>query len=312
MGMSYQGRKKMSESGRKFIAGLPAYNEEKYIGTLVLAARQFVDEVVVVDDGSRDNTAGIASLAGADVVRHQKNLGYGAAIRSLLAEARKRDADALVILDADSQHDPQEIPNLLGPISRGYDFVVGSRQGQAGKIPFYRRLGQKVILNSLSVLSGKAIKDSECGFRAFSRKALSTLELKENGMAVSAETIAEATRCNLKVTQVPVSVVYHKDSSTHNPLAHGLSVVSRVVVMISEQRPLFFFGMSGAFLMVLGLIAGIYTIQLYSVSRVVSTGWALVSVLFLTTGAASFFSGLLLHTISHIIKDALSREREKR
>jgi glycosyltransferase involved in cell wall biosynthesis len=299
----------MSEPGRKVIAGLPAYNEGKYIGTLVLDARQYVDEVLVVDDGSRDNTARIASLAGADVVRHPKNMGYGAAIQSLLAEARKRGADVLVILDADSQHDPQEIPNLLRPIGQGYDLVIGSRQDQAGKIPFYRRLGQRVILNSLSVLSGKHIKDSECGFRAFSRKALATLELKENGMAVSAETIAEATRCNLKVTQIPVSVIYHKDSSTHNPLRHGFGVISRVLIMISEQKPLFFFGMSGAFLIVLGIIAGIYTIQLYSISRVVSTGWALVSVLFLTIGAASFFSGLLLHTIAHIIRDALLRTK---
>ena len=300
----------MSKSSKpRVIAGLPAYNEGKYIGSLVLGARQYVDEVIVVDDGSSDNTAKLAKLAGAEVVQHPKNLGYGAAIRTLLAEARKRDADILVILDADSQHDPQEIPNLLRPIDEGYDCVIGSRENEAGKIPFYRRLGQKVILNSLSVLSGKELTDSECGFRAFSRKALATLELKENGMAVSAETIAEATRSNLRVTQVPVSVTYYKDSSTQNPLSHGLGVLTRVVVMISEQRPMFFFGMTGAFLMVFGLIAGVYTLQLYSVSRVLSTGWALLSVLFLTTGAASLFSGLLLRTIKHIISDALARER---
>jgi glycosyltransferase involved in cell wall biosynthesis len=293
----------------KVIAGLPAFNEAKYIGTLVLGARQYVDQVIVVDDGSSDNTASIARLAGAEVVQHPKNMGYGAAIRTLLAEAKKRDADVLVILDADYQHDPGQIPNLLRPIGEGYDCVIGSREHEARKIPFYRRLGQKVILNSLSVLSGGELTDSECGFRAFSRNALATLELKENGMAVSAETIAEATRRNLKVTQVPVSVTYYKDSSTHNPLSHGLGVLTRVVVMISEQRPMFFFGMAGAFLMVFGMISGIYTLQLYSVSRVLSTGWALLSVLFLTTGAASLFSGLLLRTIAHIIRDALARER---
>jgi glycosyltransferase involved in cell wall biosynthesis len=300
----------MSESFKpKVIAGMPAYNEEKYIGTLVLNARQYVDKVIVVDDGSSDNTAVVAGLAGAEVLRHPNNLGYGAAIRSLLAEGKRRDADVLVILDADSQHDPREIPKLIEPIREGYDFVIGSRQGQSSRIPFYRRMGQKVIRSSLSALSGKDIKDSECGFRAFSRQALNTLELKENGMAVSAETIAEATRCNLKVTQVPVSVTYHKEGSTLNPRSHGLGVLTRIIAMISEQRPLFFFGMTGAFLMIIGLIAGIYTIELYSVSRVVSTGWALVCVLFLTTGAASLFSGLLLYTIARIIRDALSREK---
>lgn len=293
----------------KVIAGLPAFNEEKFIGTLVLNARQYVDEVVVVDDGSSDNTAGIAGLAGADVLRHPHNLGYGAAVRSLLAEARKRDADVLVILDADSQHDPRDIPNLVGPVRQGYDLVIGSRQEQASRIPLYRRVGQKVILSSLSVLSGKDITDSECGFRAFSRRALDTLELKENGMAVSAETIAEATRCNLKVTQVPVSVTYHKEGSTLNPLSHGLGVLTRILAMISEQRPLFFFGTAGALLIILGIIAGVYTLELYSVSRVVSTGWALVTMLLLTLGTGSFFSGLLLYTIAHIIRDALSREK---
>jgi glycosyltransferase involved in cell wall biosynthesis len=295
--------------GTKVIAGLPAYIEEKFIGTLVLNTRRYVDEVVVADDGSTDSTADVAGLAGASVLRHASNLGYGAAVRDLLAEARKRGADILVILDADSQHDPRDIPNLIAPIREGYDLVIGSRQEQASRIPFYRRVGQKVIVSSLSVLSGKDITDSECGFRAFSRRALETLDLKENGMAVSAETIAEATRCNLKMTQVPVSVAYHKEGSTLNPVSHGLGVLTRILAMISEQRPLFFFGMAGAFLIVLGLIAGIYTVGLYSASRVVSTGWALLTILLLILGTGSFFSGLLLYTIADIIRKALSREK---
>jgi glycosyltransferase involved in cell wall biosynthesis len=300
----------MSESSKaKVVAGLPAFNEERYIGSLVLSARQYVDEVVVVDDGSSDSTAQIAGLAGAQVVRHEKNLGYGAAIRSILDQAKKMDADVLVVLDADSQHDPQEIPTLVQPIVEGFDFVIGSRRNQASKIPFYRRVGQKVILNSLSVLSGNQLTDSECGFRAFSKKALDTLKLKEDGMAVSAETIAEATRCNLKITEVPVSVTYHKDSSTVNPLSHGLGVLTRVLVMSSERKPMFFFGMAGAFLIVIGIIFGVYTLQLYSIYHVVSTGWSLVTILFLILGTGSFFSGVLLYAIAHIIRDALTREK---
>ncbi len=294
----------------KVIAGMPAYNEEKYIGTLVLHARRYVDQVLVVDDGSSDNTADIAGLAGAEVLRHPKNLGYGAAIRSLLAEARKRDADVLVILDADSQHDPGEIPKLVGSVREGYDFVIGSRQGQAARIPFYRRVGQKVIQNSLSVLSGKGIKDSECGFRAFSKRALHTLELKENGMAVSAETIAEATRCNLKVAQVPVSVTYHKESSTLNPLAHGLGVLTRILVMISEQKPLFFFGLAGLVMMLAGIIAGIFAIRLYTESGVVSVPWSLVAGFLMILGAVSFFNGLMLHAMANIIRSAIARSKQ--
>jgi len=289
------------------IAGIPAYNESKYIGTIVLSARQYVNEVIVVDDGSTDNTVEIARLAGAEVVQHPRNRGYGAAIQTILDEARKRDPDILVILDSDAQHNPKEIPNLLKPISEGYDFVIGSRKKQANRIPLYRRVGQRLISRSVNVLSNDRLTDSECGFRAFSRKAIETLNLKENGMAISAETVAEAARKNLKIAEVPISVIYNKDSSTLNPITHGLGVLTKIVVMISERRPLFFFGLAGTVLVIIGLLAGIFALRLYSSSGIVSVGWTLLSVFFIIIGAISFFTGLTLRSINSIIRSALTR-----
>lgn len=297
------------ESRPRIVAGLPAYNEERYIGTMVLNTRQYVDEVIVVDDGSDDNTSEIARLAGATVVRHPENRGYGAAIQRILAEARKKAPDVLVILDADSQHSPQEIPRLIGPIQDGFDFVVGSRKKQKSSIPLYRRFGQRVLSHSTNIISQEKLSDSESGFRAFSRKAISVLELRESGMAVSAETVVAAARHGLKVTEVPISVTYRPDSSTLNPVAHGLGVFTRVLVMISERKPLFFFGLSGAVLVTLGLIAGVVALRLFSDSSVVPPGWTLMAVLFLIIGAISFFTGLILRAISSIIQSALSRER---
>jgi len=289
----------MAKSSKpRIIAGMPAYNEGNYIGTMVLNTRKYVDEVIVIDDGSDDNTAEVAGLAGAEVVRHSRNRGYGAAIQSIIAEARKKDPDILVILDADAQHDPQEIPNIIKPIQEGYDFVIGSREEQGSKIPFYRRIGQKVILRSINVLSKKRLTDSECGFRAFSRKAISTLNLKESGMAVSAETVAEAARWDLKVAEVPVSVTYGKDSSTHNPVAHGLGVFTRIPVMISERMPLFFFGIAGIILIVLGVVAGIRVLQLFTTNSVLPVGTTVVAVLFLVIGVFSIFTGLILRALS--------------
>ena len=281
----------------RVIAAMPAYNEESYIGTMVLKTKQYVDEVIVVDYGSTDNTSEIARLAGATVVQHTKNKGYGAAIQSIFAEAKKRKPDILVLLDADAQHNPNDIPRLIKPISEGFDIVIGSRKLQKKNIPFYRRVGQKVLLHSTRALSGKKLSDTESGFRCFSKKAIDALELKENGMAVSAETIAEAARKSLKVAEVPISITYTKDSSTLNPVAHGLGVLTRIIAMISERKPLFFFGIGGGILATAGLIAGVRVLQVLSTNGTLPTGTALISVLLLTIGIFSVFTGIILHVL---------------
>lgn len=297
----------MSEQQVKIMAGMPAYNESKYIGTMVLETRQYANEVIVIDDGSTDDTGKIARLAGAEVITHPQNQGYGAAVINIFAEAKKRNPDMLILLDADTQHDPREIPRLIEPILKGYDVVIGSRQSQSEKIPFYRRIGQKVILSSVNILSKNDLTDSECGFRAFSRRAIQALDLKETGMALSAEMVAEALRLELKLTEVPISVTYSKDSSTLNPLQHGLSVITRVLVMISEQRPLFFFGLAGIILMACGLAAGFFALRLYSQSGVISIGWALVAMFLIIIGILSFFNGLTLHALYSIIHQAIQK-----
>jgi len=277
----------------KIIVAMPAYNEEKYIGTLVLRAKRYADEIIIVDDGSTDNTADIARLAGAIVIRHPENRGYGAAIKSLLAEGKARNADILVLLDADSQHNPAEIPALIQPLSQGYDIVIGSRELRNGNhAPAYRRMGQKVLLHMTEKLT-----DSESGFRAFSRKALETLKLNENGMAISAETIAAASEDGLKITEVPISVIYNKDSSTLNPVSHGVGVLVRILAMISERRPLFFFGLGGLIFIIAGLITGIRVAKILSATGQIAYGTVFISAILLIVGAFSIFTGIILFVI---------------
>jgi len=292
-------------SSPKIIVATPAYNEEKYIGSIVLQARQYADEVMVVDDGSTDHTAKVAQLAGATVVQHGQNKGYGVAIQSILAQAKERAPDVLVILDADAQHNPDEIPALTKAIAEGFDIVIGSRKLQRGNIPPYRRFGQKVLSSMTNVISGTKLSDTESGFRAYSRKAIDTLELTEAGMAISAETIPAAVAKGLKVSEVPISITYTKDGSTLNPVRHGLGVLHRVMVMISERRPLLFFGLFGVISIVLGVVAGVMVVRVLFASQVLNMGTALVSMLLVTIGILSISTGVILSVLVRRIGGSL-------
>ncbi len=279
------------------IVAMPAYNEEKYIGSLLLRARRYADELIVVDDGSADSTARVADLAGATVVKHPGNMGYGRAIRTIMAEAKKRSADVLVILDADAQHNPDEIPSLVKAVAEGSDVVIGSRLMQSNAIPAYRRAGQKILSKLTNIASRKSLSDTESGFRAYSRRALSELELHEDGMAISSEIVSAATAKGLKVTEVPISVTYGNDGSTMNPVRHGLGVLARITVMISERRPLLFFGIGGAICILFGVFLGVLVVRTLYSSQVLQMGSALMSMLLITVGILSISTGLILNVL---------------
>ena len=287
------------------IVGMPAYNEEKYVGSVVLQARQFADEVVVVDDGSSDRTAQVARLAGATVVQHKENSGYGATVQTVLAEAKKRNPEVLVLLDADGQHNPEEITSLVNAISAGFDVAIGSRKAKSEDIPAYRRFGQNVISFFTRVLSRSTLSDTESGFRAFSSKAISVLEPKERGMAISAETISEATAKGLKITEVPISAIYTGDGSTLNPVKHGASVLNRVMVMISERRPLLFFGTAGVISIILGIAAGVIVLQALFTVNELAVGTAMVAILLITVGVLFIFAGVILNVLVKRLRDSL-------
>ena len=287
------------------IVGMPAYNEEKYIGSVILQARQFADEVVVVDDGSSDHTAQVARLAGATVVQHERNSGYGATVQTVLAEAKKRNPDVLVLLDADGQHNPEEISSLVNAIYDGSDVAIGSRQKHSENIPAYRKFGQNIISYFTRVLSRSTLSDTESGFRAFSRKAINVLEPKERGMAISAETISEATAKGLKIAEVPISAIYTRDGSTLNPIKHGMGVLNRVLVMISERRPLLFFGLAGGIAIILGIAAGALVLKALFTVNELAVGTAMVAMLLITVGTLFIFAGVILNVLVKRLRDSL-------
>ena len=283
----------------RILAALPAYNEERYIGSVVLKARKHVAEVVVFDDGSSDATAEVARLAGATVFRNTQNRGKGAAMRELLVAARKSMPDALVFLDADGQHDPNEIPRLIDGIKDGFDLVVGSRKAQKKNTPLYRRIGQDVLSYAAGLASrGRRVKDSESGFRALSARMIRETQLTEDGFAVETEMIAMAADKGFRITEVPISSIYVEDGSTQNPVRHGFGVLGRIVNMISERRPLLFFGVTGFLLCVLGIVAGIRVLNAMSRTGAFPIGTALLCAVFLIVGVFSIFTGIVLNILT--------------
>jgi hypothetical protein len=223
------------------VAGIPAYDEAEAIASVVTSVAPHVDEVVVVDDGSDDGTAGLARRAGATVIEHGHNRGYGATLGTIFDHADAVGADHLVILDGDSQHDPDDVPRLVAEQrATGADIVVGSRfvAGSDTDLPFYRRAGLTVV-NALANAglrlrySAPGVSDTQSGFRAYNRDAIGTVarggEIGE-GMEASLDLLFLAARENLAVAEVPTTIDYDiDDPSTKNPVTHGLVLVWAVL-----------------------------------------------------------------------------------
>ena len=220
---------------QNIIAAIPAYNEAKYIGEVVRQTKKYVHQVIVVDDGSTDETAKEAETAGAAVFKHKINMGKGVAINTAFQIARQIRPFGMVLLDADGQHDPKEIPVLLEPLfQNGVDMVVGSRFMTNNHIPRYRLLGQSVLNLTTYLGSGIKLKDSQSGFRVFSQKAIEYLSFNEEGFAVESEMQFHAKKWGLKVAEVPITTNYN-DKIKRNPAAHGFGVLFRVMKLTGAK-----------------------------------------------------------------------------
>jgi glycosyltransferase involved in cell wall biosynthesis len=231
-----QSDKSAERTKLRVIAAIPCFNEEQFISDVVMRARRYVDRVVVVDDGSTDNTSEVAQSAGARVIRHEKRQGAGAATSSAFEAAKTYDADMLVTLDGDGQHNPDEIPQVLAPIINGEaDLVIGSRflqpaqQTQGTNIRRYRKFGIDVITWLYNLGSKFKVSDSQSCFRAHSRRLLEAINITESGFSFSVEVLVKARRKGFVVTEVPISCVYHAQGSSLNPVAHGLGVALSVI-----------------------------------------------------------------------------------
>jgi len=262
----------------------------------------------VVDDGCTDASAEIAASAGAVVLRHDCNQGVGFATRTAFRKAREMGADIMIRLDGDGQHNADEIPAVIAPILRGEaDVVVGSRflEGKE-RPPFYRRIGQRVLTTTTNVGSGTHIKDSQSGFRAFSAKALEKMTLTEDGFSVESEMQFAIARSGLKVVEVPIAVIY-TDKAKRSPVGHGVSVLSRVLVLLSLRQPMVLFGVPGLLLTGGGLALGLLVLDIWSKKSQLATGYFLGAILLSLTGILALFAALMLQSMKELLRGQWER-----
>jgi glycosyltransferase involved in cell wall biosynthesis len=298
----------LSDERPTVVAVIPAFNEERTIAKVVIRALRHASKVVVVDDGSRDDTAIIAEKLGAVVERHERNLGKGAALQTCLEWANKLGADVVVTLDADGQHDPDAIPSMVAPILNGVaDIVIGTRAAPS-EMPTYRRLGAKLLDRLTGIKVAGVVADAQSGFKAYSKQAVERVIPAEYGMGADTEMLMKARMNSLRVAQVPITVRYKGlHTSTHNPLYHWLDVFSAAIKFVSIRHPLMFYGGFSAIMFLLAFVFGFLTLDYYSKYGSVITNLALISIASGILAFLSLFTGVILFTIITVL-----RERERR
>ena len=278
---------------KSILIGIPAYNTERTIEEIVIKAKRF-GEVLVIDDGSKDDTGRIALSAGAEVIRFNKNSGYGNAIIEIFNQAKRRNFDILLTLDADGQHDPSEIPDFIQSIEEA-DLVIGNRFLKETSIPGYRKAGIKVV----SKIEG--VGDAQCGFRAYNKHAINSIKITEKGMGASLEIIHKAKQKKLKIKEIPCSILYEDTKHSKNPLSHGSDLVESILWSRIWRRPLTFLGILGIIMSGIGIFSSIQTLILYTAGGQISLSWTILSL-------GSLLCGLLLlitATIVYLLKRGL-------
>ena len=290
----------------KIAIGIPAYNEEKNIAAIITRLKKITDKIIVCDDGSSDLTSKIAEELGAIVINHEKNLGYGAAIRSIFLKAKNLECDILVTFDADGQHRVEDIDKVIKPISNGEsDIVIGSRflDESEKEVPNYRKVGIKVITKMTNVTIKKQLTDSQSGFRAYSKKVLNELNPSEVGMGISTEILIKASSKKFRISEVPIKIFYNGETSTHNPITHGSSVIISTIKYTSLQHPLTFYGIPSVIFLLIGGIFSYLAIQYYVEIGRLSTNLTVVSATLVLIGIVLLITAILLFSLVSVVRE---------
>ncbi|MDC0884112.1 glycosyltransferase family 2 protein [Nitrosopumilus sp.] len=291
----------------EIVVGIPAFNEEKNIASIILKLKKITNTIIVCNDGSSDLTNKIAEQLGAIVINHSKNLGYGAAIRSIFLKAKEMNSDILVTFDADGQHRIEDIQQMIQPIIENKtDIVIGSRflNKEKDEVPTYRKVGIKIITKVTNVSIDQKITDSQSGFRAYSRQVLEKLSPSDVGMGISTEILIKSSKMGFKILEVPIKILYEgKNTSTHNPISHGTSVLFSTIKYTSIEHPLKFYGIPAVIFVMIGLSFTAWSIQVYAETGKIITNITLIGVGTTIIGVIFIITAILLYSLVSVVRE---------
>jgi glycosyltransferase involved in cell wall biosynthesis len=281
---------------------IPAYNEEETIGSVISKIKKVMEEnkynykILVIDDGSKDNTAKIAKELGAIVFSHQKNNGLAETFRTEMKKAIELNPDIIVHIDADNQYIPSEIPNLIKPIiDKKADIVLGSRfKGKIESMPLIKRLGNKAFSKVISNITKTKISDGQTGFRAFT-KEVAKMNIQSDH-TYTQEQIIKAVKNKFRLTEVPAYFAKRKDKSRlmKNPFDYAIKAWVNILRVYRDYEPLRFFGYFGGAFITIGLLLGIWIlITLLKTGGVGGIPRVILSALFIMTGVQIMLFGFL-------------------
>jgi glycosyltransferase involved in cell wall biosynthesis len=285
--------------------GIPAFNEEKNIAKIITNLKKVTDSIIVCDDGSSDMTSEIAEGLGATVIKHEKNKGYGAAINSIFKKCNEDNVDVLVTFDADGQHRVEDIEPLLKPIiDNQSDIVIGSRfLDEKSDIPNYRKIGIKIITQVTNASIKQKLTDSQSGLRAYNKKVLQSINPSDIGMGISTEILIKASNKGFKITEVPIKILYGDNTSTHNPISHGTSVLISTIKFTSIEHPLKFYGIPSVIFLIIGSVFTYFTVSFYAEIGRLNPNLALLAMGTILIGIVLLISAILLFSLVSVVRE---------
>ena len=290
----------------EIVVGIPAFNEEKNIASIILKLKKITNKIIVCNDGSSDLTNKIAEELGVIVINHSENLGYGAAIRSIFLKAKEMNSEILVTFDADGQHQIEDIQKVVEPIlKKEADIVIGSRflEENRNEVPSYRKFGIKTITKLTNMSINENLTDSQSGFRAYNNQVINEIHPTDQGMGISTEILIKSSQKKFLIVEVPIKISYEGDTSTHDPISHGASVILSTLKFTSMEHPLKFYGIPGGILSLIGLFFVVWTIQYFAQFGNFPPILALIAVGSTIVGMILLMNAILLHSIISLIKD---------